>query len=152
MKNKVSINDLLVLISWVKIYHSFEMKNFDYQRIFDMAEDLVRDGAEYFDVSDGNIDYFMADAYKIYTKIAKSKMIIEKLGDDIKISNVDKEMMIEESQRFEKIIQYMLENIKYEYSEIRGIQKGYLSEKMRSCVEIEDYENAAKFRDLIKEC
>jgi len=43
-----------------------------------------------------------------------------------------------------------MENCKFEDPEIRGIQKGMATEKMNHCVEIEDYENAAKYRDLIK--
>lgn len=152
MENKVSINDFLILISWVKVYQSFELKRFDYQRIMDKVENLYHDGVKYFDVSDNNIDDLMADAYKLYLKITKSRKIIDKLGDDFKFPYFDKDMLMEESQKFENIIVYMLENIKYEDSEIRGIQKGFLTDKMNQCIEIEDYENAAKFRDLIKEC
>ena len=103
-------------------------------------------------LSADNIDDLMADAYKLYLKIANSRQIINKLGDDFKFPYFDKDMLMEESQKFENIIVYMLENIKYEDSEIRGIQMGFLTDKMNQCIEIEDYENAAKFRDLIKEC
>ena len=43
-----------------------------------------------------------------------------------------------------------MENCKFEDAEIRGIQKGILTEKvMKKYVAVEDYENAAKIRDLI---
>ena len=45
-----------------------------------------------------------------------------------------------------------MENFRYEYPEIRGIQKGVLTEKMNEYVAAEDYEHAAIVRDIIKEC
>ena len=44
-----------------------------------------------------------------------------------------------------------MENCKYEDAEIRGIQKGFLTEKMKEYVALEDCENAAKLRDIINE-
>lgn len=152
MKNKVNVSDFLVLIGWVRVYQTFELRRFDYQKIMDKVEKLYHNGDEYFDVTVNNIDDLMADAYKLYMKIGKSKKMLTKLNDDIKLPYFDKNTLIQETEKFEKIIEYMLENIKYEDAEIRGIQKGFLTEKLNRCVEIEDYENAAKFRDLIKEC
>ena len=152
MKNKVSLNDLLVLISWVKVYQFFELRRFDYQKIFDNVENLYKNGAEYFDVSGSNIDDLMIDAYKLYIKISKSRMILDKLDDNFKFPYFDKKMLIEESQKFEKVIEYMLTNIKYEKPEILDIQKVYLTDKMYECAQSENYEEAAIYRDLIEEC
>ena len=46
----------------------------------------------------------------------------------------------------------VLENYKFENPEIRGIQKGILTEKMAEYVQTEEYEKAAKVRDMIKMC
>lgn len=152
MKNKVRVNDFLILISWVRVYQIFEIKRFNYENMLTTVENMIRDKIEYFDISDGVIDDFMADAYKLYLKILKSKEFIEKYSDSINLPYISKDVMMDETKKFENIIEYMLENIKYDDAEIRGIQKGFLTDKMKMCVDVEDYENAAKFRDLIKEC
>ena len=151
MKNKVRIYDFLILINWVKVYQLFELKRFDYQRIMNSVEKLYSNGVEYFDVTEGDVNNLMTDAYKIYTKIVKSKKIIENGNYDIKSSYLNNELLFEEVMKFEKIIEYMLETIKYDDAKIRDIQKGYFIDKMNLCVEVEDYENAAKYRDLVKE-
>jgi excinuclease UvrABC helicase subunit UvrB len=60
--------------------------------------------------------------------------------------------MINETKKYERVFEDLMENYQYEDPEIRGIQKGFLNEKMTKYVAEEDYENAAKIRDMIKTC
>ena len=60
--------------------------------------------------------------------------------------------MIEQVQKYENVFEDLMENYKFDDPEIRGIQKGFLSEKMSQYAIEEEYEKAAKVRDMIKLC
>lgn len=151
MKNKVNIEDFLILIYWVRTYYLFESKEFVYQNLLEQAETYAFTKTA-LDTKLHNIDDLMVDAYKIYSKIKSTEQRVSEILDTIKKPLIDKEEMKKETKRYESIVEDLIENYKYEDAEIRGIQKGFLTEKMSEYVLVEDYENAAKVRDMIKEC
>ena len=161
MKTKIDISDFLIIIYWVKTFSIVEGKNFNYQNLMDQAETYKYKNTP-LDTQIYYIDELMIDAYQIYTKMKETKEKFNKFIDDIdhknlyenfdiKISDV-KDAMIEQVQKYGNIFEDLMENYKFDDPEIRGIQKGFLSEKMSQYVIDEEYEKAAKVRDMIKVC
>ena len=161
MKTKIDISDFLIIIYWVKTFSIVEGKNFNYQNLMDQAETYKYKNTP-LDTQIYYIDELMIDAYQIYTKMKETKEKFNKFIDDIdhknlyenfdiKISDV-KDAMIEQVQKYGNIFEDLMENYKFDDPEIRGIQKGFLSEKMSQYAIEEEYEKAAKVRDMIKVC
>lgn len=151
MKNKVNIDDFLIVIYWVKSFFSFENKNFNYQNLLDQAETYKINNTS-LDTNIHQIDELMIDAYKIYHKLKETEDQFNKVLDTVNFPFFNKEVIINETTRFIAVYEDLIENYRYEDPEIRGIQKGFLSEKMKEYVSNEEYERAAKVRDIIKEC
>jgi hypothetical protein len=153
MKSKVNIDDFIILISWVKSIFLLEGKKFNYQNLLDQAEKYKFTNTP-LDTTIHPIDEVMIDAFKIYHKLKTTK---ERFGDvlekiDLPALNVGKDIFMKETEKYEKIFEDLMENYRYEDPETRGIQKGVLTEKMNEYVVNEEYEKAAKVRDIIKEC
>ena len=151
MKNKVNIDDFLILIYWVRTFYIFEGKNFSYQNLLEQAETYKFTDTP-IDTSIHNIDNLMIDAFQVYHKLKTTEDKIVEVLDNIKLPMINKDKMIAETKKYESIFEDLMENYKYQDPEIRGIQKGVLMEKINEYVAVEDYENAAKVRDMIKEC
>jgi hypothetical protein len=151
MKNKIDINDFLTLIYWVKTFFIFEGKKFNYQNLIEQAETYKLKGTP-LDTSIHRIDELMIDAYQIYTRLKATEEKVSEILDTVQIPFISKDMMMGETKKYERIFEDLMENYKYEDPEIRGIQKGFLNEKMKEYIAVEDYENAARVRDMIKEC
>lgn len=151
MKNKVNIEDFLILIYWVRTYYLFESKDFAYQNLLEQAETYALKNTP-LDTKIHSIDDLMVDAFKIYSKIKSTEQRVSEILETIKNPLVDKDEMRKETRRYESIVEDLIENYKYDDAEIRGIQKGFLTERMSEYISVEDYENAAKVRDMIKEC
>lgn len=149
MKNKIDIDDFLVIINWVKLFLLIEGKPFVHQNLLDQAETYKFKNTP-FDITIHNIDELMIDAYKIYNRIKITKNKVDMILEHITI--ISKDEILEEIKKYETIFENLIENYKYEDAEIRGIQKGILLEKMNDSVKVEDYETAARLRDIIKEC
>jgi len=147
MKTKIKVDDVRTLIFWVQTFYLFENKQFKHQMLLEKSTSISNDlvDAEIF-----HIDELMVDAYDIYNKMKKASEHIDMI-DMFKVSNLNKEDVIRETEKYFNIFQDFIENYKYDDPEIRGIQQGILNEKMLNCVKVEDYENAAKYRDIIKE-
>jgi hypothetical protein len=150
MKNKVNIDDFLILITWVKSFYLFEGKKFSYEYLLTQAETYKYTNTP-FDTSVHNIDNLMIDAFRVYHKLKATESKIADILETLPIP-FDKNELIRETKKYEEIFEYMMENYRYEDPEIRGIQKGFLSEKMKEYVVDENYEKAAIVRDMIKEC
>jgi DNA-binding transcriptional regulator WhiA len=151
MKNKVDIKDFLTLINWVKTFFVFERKTFNHENLLEQAETYRLNNTP-LDTNIHHIDGFMIDAYRIYVRFKETEEKISQILDTVQIPFVSKDMMMDEVKKYERIFEDLMENYKYEDPEIRGIQKGFLNEKMKEYVAVEDYENAARLRDMIKEC
>jgi len=151
MKTKVDIDNFLHLILWIKTFYIIDGKKFNYESLLDQAETYKLKNTP-FDTSIHHIDDLMIDGYHLYHKLKITEDKVNQMMDMIKMPFVDKDMMMNETNKYKKIFEDLLENYKYNDPEIRGIQKGFLSEKMKEYVSVEDYENAARVRDMIKSC
>lgn len=149
LKSKIDIDDFLTLIYWVRTYFIFEGKKFAYQSLLEQAETYKFTNTP-FDTKLHCIDELMIDAFKIYHKLKESEKRVEEVLETIPF--VNKEEMLNETKKYQSIFEDLIENYKYEDTEIRGIQKGILNEKMNEYVAEENYEKAAIVRDMIKEC
>ena len=151
MKKKIDINDFLTLIYWVKTYYLFEGRKFNYDNLLDQAETYRLKNTP-LDTTIHPIDGLMIDAFKIYHKLKETEDKVNEVLDNVNLPFFSKDAMINETKKYEKVFEDLLENYKYDDPEIRGIQKGFLGEKMKEYIAVEDYENAARVRDMIKEC
>jgi hypothetical protein len=151
MKNKINIHDFLILIYWVQTFFVFEGKTFKHKNLIDQAESYKIKNIP-LDTSIHNIDELVIDSYQVYVKIKASEKSVNEILDTVQLPFITKDMVIEQTQKYESIFEDLMENYRYEDTEIRGIQKGFLQEKMNKYVEVEEYENAARMRDIIKEC
>lgn len=153
MKTKVNIDDFLHLILWIKTFYVIEGKKFNHDGLIAQAETYKLKNTP-FDTNIHHIDNLMIDAYQVYHRLKITEEKVNQMMDMIQIPfiNINKDMMISETNKYKKIFEDLLENYKYDDPEIRGIQKGFLGERMKEYVEVEDYENAARLRDMIKLC
>lgn len=152
MKQELNNADFLTLIYWVKTYLSLENRDFKYQNILNTV--LVRKRFNIpLDTNIDDIDDLILDAYKLYLKINSTKDRVLDIMSTMGISNVSNVSTIakDEIEQYGKIVEDLLENYKFKNDKVREIQKDFSTQKMKDCVDIEDYENAARFRDLIKE-
>jgi hypothetical protein len=157
MKTKVNIDNILTVLLWIKTIYTIEGKKFNYQNLLEQSETYKYSNTP-LDTKIHSIDELMIDAFRVYDKLRKTKDkfndVLEKI--DIPMLNdkilVSKETLTTEISKYEEIFEDLMENYRYEYPETRGIQKGILSEKMNEYVADEEYEKAAKVRDIIKEC
>jgi hypothetical protein len=151
MKNKVNIDDFLVVLFWIKTFLWFEKKPFDFELLMDQAVTYKYNNTP-LDTKIHPIDDVMIVAYHIYTKIKSTRNEVVDVLDQLRVSTLNKHNMFKQADQFENIFEDLIENYKYDDPEIRGIQKGFLAEKMKEYAKSEDYERAAKVRDMIKEC
>lgn len=149
VKNKINIDDFLVLIYWVKTHYLFEGKNFAYTHLLKQAQTYKYNNTP-LDTNLHKIDDLVIDAFKVYHKLKETEEKVMNVIESIPL--VSKEDALRETKRYENIFEDLMENYKFEDPEVRGIQKGVLNEKMKEYVAEEDYENAAKVRDMIKMC
>jgi len=155
MKTKVNIDNILTLLLWIKTIYTIEGKKFNYDNLLSQAETYKYSNTP-LDTKIHSIDEMLIDAFSVYDKLKKTKIkfdeILEKIPELRIQINTSKEILSEEIGKYEEIFEDLMENYRYEDPETRGIQKGVLSEKMKDFVAVEDYERAAKVRDIIKEC
>jgi len=150
MKNKVKIDDFLTLIYWIKTFQLMDGKRFDHQNLLDQAETYKLKNTP-LDTQIHHIDDLMIDAFQIYHKLKETEEHVQEMMDHIQFPFLNKEMMINETKKYQKIFEDLIENYKYDDPEIRGIQMDILQEKMKNSISVENYEESAKIRDLIKE-
>jgi len=146
MKTKINVNDVRTLIFWVQTFLLFEHRKFNHQQLLEKSDYVTND---FVDVEYLHIDELMIDAYDVYNKMKKVSEHADMI-DMFNVANLNKDDVIRETEKYFNIFQDFIENYKYDVPEIRGIQQGILNEKMLNCVKVEDYENAAKYRDIIK--
>ena len=157
MKTKVNIDNMLTVLLWIKTIYTIEGKKFNYQNLLDQSETYKYSNTP-LDTKIHSIDELMIDAFRVYDKLRKTKTkfneVLEKINLPILADkiNTSKEVLMLEISKYEGIFEDLMENYRYEDPETRGIQKGILTEKMNEYVADEEYEKAAKVRDIIKEC
>jgi hypothetical protein len=150
VKNKVNIDDFLTLIYWVHTYCVLMNKKFNHNNLLEQAQTYKLTNTP-FDIQIHRIDELMIDACQIYFKIKETEGKIMETYDSLNIAFISKDMLLNETHNYERIFEDLIENYRYEDPEVRGIQKGFLLEKMNKYVAEEKYENAAVIRDLLKE-
>ena len=150
MKSKANVDDILTILLWVKTISEIEGKSFKYQNLQDQAETYKYTNT-LLDTRIHPIDELMIDAFRVYDKLKKTKEKFNGVLEKIDFTSFQNRFNNEIS-KYEKSFEELMENFRYEYPEIRGIQKGVLTEKMNEYVAAEDYEHAAIVRDIIKEC
>ena len=149
MKTKIDINDFWTLMIWIKTYDVIEGKDFKFESLFQQVETYKYTNTP-LDINIHPIDHLMLEAYYLYNKLKTTEDRVSKVLD--LLTFVDKEEVLSETNKYFKIFEDIIENYMFDEPEIRGIQKGILTEKMNECVMNEEYENAAKYRDFIKKC
>ena len=150
MESKANVDDILTILLWVKTISEIEGKSFKYQNLQDQAETYKYTNT-LLDTRIHPIDELMIDAFRVYDKLKKTKEKFNGVLEKIDFTSFQNRFNNEIS-KYEKSFEELMENFRYEYPEIRGIQKGVLTEKMNEYVAAEDYEHAAIVRDIIKEC
>lgn len=148
MKNKVNIDDFLTLIFWVKTFFLLDGKKFNYQNLLDQAETYKLNGTP-LDTQIHHIDDLMIDAFKVYHKLKQTEDKVNEAMNHIQVPFISKEMMMNETKKYHRVFEDLIENYQYNDPEICGIQMGFLQEKMREFVAVEDYDNANKIEDLL---
>ena len=157
LKTKVNIDNMLTILLWIKTIYTIEGKKFNYQNLLDQSETYKYSNTP-LDTKIHSIDELMIDAFRVYDKLRKTKekfnAVLEKINMPILSSEIfnSKDNITSEISKYEEIFEDLMENYRYEDPETRGIQKGVLGEKMNEYVADEEYEKAAKVRDVIKEC
>ena len=150
MKTKIDINDFIHMIIWVKTFYAIEGKKFNYDNLIEQANTYRLKNTP-LDTRIHQIDDLMIDAFLVYQKLKETEEKVNELFQHIEIPFFNKDLMKNETDKYSRIVEDLIENYKYEDPEIRGIQRGFLEERMKEYIADEDYENAAKVRDMIKE-
>ena len=149
IKNKIDIDDFLILIYWTKTFDTFEGGEFEFDNLLEQAETYKLSNTP-LDTNIHYIDDFLIIAYKVYNKLVETEEQVDEVLKSINIPFISGDLMKTEILRFKNIFIDLMEKCKFEDAEIRGIQKGLLAEKMKDYVADENYEKAAELRDIIK--
>lgn len=148
MKDKIDIDDFLVLISWTKIHSMLDGETFEYENLLEQAMTYKHLNTP-FDIRIHRIDDLLIDSYKAYDLLRKTEVQVKEIVKQIKIPNITGDVFIEHSNKYKEVFENIMENCEFTDPEIIGIQKGLLSEIIKKYVAEEDYETAAKIRDII---
>jgi len=164
-KTKIEIDDFLMLIHWVFNFSALEQKKFDHMQLMEQAETYKLSSTP-LDIKIHKVDDFMVDVYRVYERLSQMEEKIETAYDHIfpmigevmskilpgseHFSFPSKEALLKEIDRFGDVFSDMMENYQYEDTEIRGIQRNFLKDKLKDCTEKEEYERAAQIRDRLK--
>lgn len=151
MKKNVNIQDMLTIMLWLKTFYVIEGKTFKYEDLLEQAETYNYTNTPW-NTDIHNIDDIVIESFKIYQRLKSTKDKVESVLNSLNSEFIDKTTFMTERENYERIFENLMMNYKYEDPEARGIQKGFLSEKMQECVQVEDYEQAAIIRDTIEEC
>jgi len=126
-KTKMKKSNLLILLTWLKGETTLTNKPFPFDYLF---SECIQDNGD-IDVQN-IIDQLMIDLFGIYNKLkSKSKEELEeKLKQNVMFNVLSKDI-VSESMRslnsFLKLYEDILMNTKFEYPEIRGIQKNIMT-------------------------
>jgi len=128
--------------------------NFDY-----LLNECINDDVDEIDVEDF-IDQLMIDLFDIYDKLSKTpkEELEEKLEESLKqnaMFNILSKDLVSESMRsmqsFIELYESLLMDTKFDYPEIRGIQKNILNSLITKYITNEEYEKCIELKQKIKE-
>ena len=150
-KMKMKTADVLVMLSWLKGESEITKKSFDYDNVLtECAQNFEVINVEDF------IDQLMIDLFDMYDKLkSTTKKELEEKIKDTALFNVLSKEMISESMRsldsFLELYENLLLETKFDYAEIRGIQKNVFNVMISSCIANEEYEKCIELKEKIKE-
>lgn len=149
---ELKTSDLIVLLSWLKAEQVQKNKKFSYDTLLNRC---MYDSTGNVEV-DGYFDDLMLDLYIIYEKL--SKVNPEDLENKIVESplfNVLPKDWIKESMRslesFFKLFEELMMTSKFEYPQIRGIQKNMMNDFLTKYITNEEFEKCIQLKENIKE-
>jgi len=148
MKNKINIDDFLILIYWTKNFSMLEKRHFEHEDLLQQAESYHTLGTP-LDTKIHPIDELLIESYQLYNKLLRTEKQVKDVLNKINIPFFNSDNMVNEMGKYIQIFEDLMENYTYTDPEIIGIQRGILNEKLKYCIEVEDYEKAAKLRDII---
>ena len=148
MKNKINIDDFLLLIYWTKTFLIFEHKEFLFNDLLEQAESYKLLNTP-LDIRYHRIDELLIESYKLYNKLKRTEKQVSEVLDTLNLPFLNSSTMKKETDKYKNIFEDLMENYTYTDPEIIGIQKGMLNEILKDCIAIEDYERAANIRDII---
>ena len=148
MRTKINIDDFLNLVYWVRTFYLIEGRPFNYQNLVDQAETYKMKNTP-LDIEIHPIDNLMIDAFHIYHKLKETEDKVKDVMDNVQLPFfIDREMLMNETKKYERIFEDLMENCKFEDPEIRGIQKGFLGDKMKEYKRTADH--ASKLGDSLR--
>jgi len=150
-RTKIKSDDLLVLLTWLKGETMMSKRKFNFDNL--LIECTSNDG--YIDVED-QFDDLMFDLYSIYNKL--KNITAEEFEDKVMESpmfNIMPKEIIDESKRslenFVNLYEELIMSCKFEYADIRGIQKNMLTLLINKYIANEEYEKCSELQKKIKE-
>lgn len=175
-RKKIKVSDLIVLLNWLRsVQQASEMPNItsnDLEKIdLDNIAELFNGKKFKFKYDDlllaasytkeremfvEDIDQLMFDIYPTYEKVKKlNPQDFENRIQENPMFNIYPKDLLEESKRslneFIKVYEKLLLEYKFEYANIRTIQKLALENLMKQYIMEEKYEECADIRDKLKE-
>ena len=151
-KSKIKTSELLILLTWLKGETVLLKKPFKFD--FLLSECMMVDNEE-INVEDF-IDQLMIDLFHMYDKLKKtSKEDLEEKMKETALFNILSKDLVSESMRsldsFIELYERILMETKFEYPEIRGIQKNIFDSLITTCIMNEEYEKCIELKVKIKE-
>lgn len=147
---KIKSDELLILLTWLKGDTTFSKKVFKF-------DDLLKKCVDDNDIDiENDIDQLMIDLFEIYNKlntISKEELKI-KMEETIMFNILSKELVLESMSSIEKFIELyekILMNTKFNYPEIRGIQKNIFLSHITAYTNSEEYEKCIELTTKLKE-
>ena len=150
-RTKLKSDDLIVLLTWLKGETMMSKKKFNFNDLLNECTSNVGD----IDVED-QFDNLMFDLYSIYNKL--KNITVEEFEDKVMESpmfNIMPKEIVEESKRslenFVNLYEELIMNSKFEFADIRGIQKNMLTMLINKYIANEEYEKCSELQKKIKE-
>lgn len=142
--------DIMILTSFANI-DTKSYNDFKYKDLLQISSHSVNKNVE-MNVEEV-IDKLMFDNYDIYLKI-KERMIQNAVIEEMIEDNVQKQLFLESKKNIEKYIKLyekLMLTSKFEYADIRSVQRFLLQEKMAKEIRRENYEVCAELKKKISE-
>lgn len=149
-KQKMKTSELLTLLSWLKGETLTKQKSFN----FDFLLSECSKNEDEIDV-ENYIDQIMIDLFEMYDKLKKtSKEELEIKMKETMFNILPKELISESMRSLESFInlyEKILMETKFEYPEIRGIQKNIFNTLISSYIMKEEYEKCIDLKQKLNE-
>lgn len=150
-KKKMEKNELLTLLTWLKGEKDLTYKPFKFDSLLSECSKNI----DYIDV-ENFIDQLMIDLFEIYDKLKNISK--EELKEKIKqtgVFNILSKELVSESMRslenFIKLYEKILIETKFDYPEIKTIQKKVFNSLISNYIISEDYEKCIELKNNLKE-